>query len=270
MPGLFSFYSTQIQAGSKNNKWEVDLPIEMLQSARVSDMERTYDRFLRQLLVYWSIYKSKLDPSWTAITAYYVAYFGGQTLLSMVGRSGRRLSSSGLMPYGLYYMAESNSQYGNHSRVTVTKQGGDSHRFLWIRLQEMLSTVLTVPGNDTKTRGIISTFKKIIEGPPALSGSRNTLNYSIDIDPKNTKHWVSEFSACTDELALEQRALASFPNHEAQRYELVALMSASLSRALYEDYLERTNKPDLRPSVARRSLANQAQAGDLSPGIIWI
>lgn len=256
----------QIQQQSQR-VWRVDIPVDLLQTGRVADVERWYDRFHRQFLAYWNLHSAQIDPPWTAVTGYYCAFFGAQTLLGMLGMGARSFPQLGVLPDGLYRLTETPSPYANHARVELRKQGGGSHRALWTQLVGILDALLAIPGNDQGTDLALRSLRQISLGPPALAATRNRINYSIDFSPATVGRWKSEFKQCTSVDELEHRLQHIAPSHDAHRFEFVALTTGYLVRALYDDYVARGKSLDLRPRKQRRAVA--AAAGPDHPASAW-
>jgi hypothetical protein len=265
MPTLLSIYEAGMRKVSKR-QWEVDVPVDALQAARVSDVERTYDRLVRQLLSYRALYKSQIDSGWTAVTGYYAAFFAAQTLLSLLGMSARNVTHLPSVKPALYYLAEGPSQYPNQALLTLHGQAQGSHRFLWVQFGRAIDDAIQIPGNDAATLGVLSSVRQLVNGPPSITQSRNLINYSVDLKPTHLGLWASEFAACDSEGKLESRVMATSPVHEGQRFELVALSAASLVRALYADYLGRVPRADRRPAQGRqRAVEAAGQNGESAP-----
>jgi hypothetical protein len=238
-----------------------------LQIGRVSDVERWYSRFMDQFIAYWHMHDAALEPAWTAVTGYYCAFYGAQTLLTMLGLGARGLPALGSLPAGLYRLSEAPSIYADHVLLVLDQQGTGSHRALWTQLLDVLNGLISLPGNDAKAILILQSLRQLTLGPPALAGVRNRINYSVDFEPSDFGAWRTELAACDSVAELEHRLQVTVPTHDAQRFELVALAAASLSRALYSDYLGRGKSLDLRPSLRRR--ATLSGADSRHPARLW-
>ncbi|HSH59432.1 MAG TPA: hypothetical protein VK988_07285 [Acidimicrobiales bacterium] len=260
------FVASQICQVS-NKRWQLDIAADLVQTGRVSDVERWYTRFLDQFITYWRLRSSAVDPGWTAVTAYYCAFFGAQTFLSMLGLGARTMPALGLLPSGLYQISEAASPYSGHVRLNLHRRASGAHRALWRQLSVVLDTLISLPGNDLTATHVLQSWRQIIIGPPGLSEMRNEVNYSIEFSPREFGAWSTEFSACHSVTQLERRLEVTVPSHPAQRFELVALGAASLSMALYDDYLDRGTRLDLRPSLQRREKISRA--GEEHPARSW-
>ncbi len=256
----------QIQQVS-TKRWELDIPAQFIQKGRVSDVERWYSRFLSHFMAYWQLHSAVVEPAWTAVTGYYCAFYGTQTLLAMLGLGARTLPPVGVLPGGLYRLSEADSLYADHVVIQFQQQRAGSHKALWTQFAEVLSQLVFLPANDSRTTLILQSLRQLAIGPPALAAVRNQINYSIDFAPADLGAWPSELIACRSVPELERRLQVTVPSHPAQRFELVALGAASLSRALYDDYLRRGRSLDLRPNLSRR--ARLSRAGDEHPAWFW-
>lgn len=243
------------------------MPVDLVQIGRISDVERWYSRFLSQFVAYWNLHSAKVDPAWTAVTGYYCAFYGTQTLLSMLGRGARSLPAFGGIPAALYRLTESSSTYADHVVIQMQKQGGGSHGALWSQLVAVLDELVRLPGNDSKTLLTLQSLRQVAVGPPSMAQLRNEINYSIDFSPADLGAWPSELLACDSVGALERRLQVTVPSHRAQRFELVALAVASVSRSLYRDYLARGKSLDLRPDLMRRKVLSDADPSH--PASLW-
>lgn len=248
-------------------RWEVDLPIDAVQIARISDVERWYSRFLRQFVTYWSIHSTRVDPSWTAVTGYYCAFYGTQTLMTMLGLGARSLPALGQLPAGLYRLTERPSIYTNHAVIGLHQQGTGSHKALWSQFVDVIDRLRGLPGNDAAATFALASLRQLATGPPSLAAVRNEINYSIDFAIDELGAWRSELELCTSVGELERRVASHTPTNRAHRFELIALATASFARALYEDYIERGKSLDLRPGSRRRTLL--AAHGDDHPANRW-
>lgn len=246
--GLFQAQIRQTSA----TQWELDLPLQIVQKGRISDVERWYDRFTRQVLAYWNLHSARLDPPWTAVTGYYSAFFGAQTLMGMLGLAARTFPNLGSLPRGFYRLSEAPSLYAGNVLLQFRKQGGGSHRTLWTQLTGVLDTLAAIPGNDAGTLLTINSLRDLVLGPPSLAATRNQINYSLDFSLDELGAWRSEWPACTTAVDLERRLQSTVPAHPAQRFELVSFATGALAISLYEDYISRGISLDLRPRARRR------------------
>ncbi len=248
---VLQLYEAQIAAVS-SHRYEVDIDASSLQCGRLSDVELWYSRFQRQFIVYWDLHRSQRDPAWTAVTGYYSAFHGAQTLLSMLGEGARSLPAMANLHQGLYRLTSSLSQYPDRIVLELKVQGGGgSHRALWTQLESLLNRLASVPTGDSGSILTIKSLAAVVIGPPSLEKVRNEINYSIDYSAQDMGSWRSEIAAVSSADDLEERLQKTSPVHRAQRFELIALSMASLCRALYSDYLDGSNSPDLRPSRGR-------------------
>lgn len=251
MATALSVYQSQV-VNCGHGKWEVELPISVLQQARLSDVERWYLRFERQLVMYRQVYSSRVDPAWTAVTGYYCAFFGAQTLLSLLGMGGRGFSGPPGSLRGLYSLGERSSSYSDRAILELRQVGRNSHKYVWDRLASVTGTLKSVPGNSQAALLCLDAIRQLIVGPPRLSDVRNDINYSIDRDLDEPARWRSAFDLCTSVSELERHLQTSMWSAAPQRFELISLVAASFTLALYTDYLEWGTARDLRPSLQRR------------------
>ena len=244
-------YESQIVAVS-NRAFEVEIDANVLQCGRVSDAELWYSRFQRQFIVYSDLHQTQRDPGWTAVTGYYTAFHGAQTLLSLVGEGARSLPPLGTLGRGLYRLSSGISQYPNQILLQLQSQhGGGSHRALWTQLQHLLDRLAQVPTPDSGSVLTLRSLIATVTTPVSLEKIRNEINYSVDYSSSDLGHWRSELAAVESGRELEQRLQRTSPVHRAQRFELVALSMASLCREIYRDYLDGSPSPDRRPSETR-------------------
>lgn len=252
-------YASQIVPVSRN-RFEVEVPDSIIESAWLKDWEASYDIAWQQYQTYVYAVRAARNPAWIAVTGYYAAFFSVRAFMFSIGVGHRSLPKTISMRGGLYEITLSSVKpaVGSSTLICVPQGGGGSHKAMWRGLDLEIALLTQIGGLDKRSVDILSSVRSLIMGPPHVSSYRNAVNYSLEIAERPVTAWTTELRRITDSLELElaiSRTLNGRPEH---RIELLMLATLAWNRDLYRDYLGRATRPDLRRGrVRKKSISSE-------------
>lgn len=271
LPFVLDTYRGLIRQPSSRT-WEVDVDEQVAQSMFASDQERTLDRVALQLATYCKVLTLGVDPTWTAITGYYAAFFAANALLLGSGEVTYSLAPVGPVPSGMYRVVGTYiGGYPPKITIKLASLGGGSHRATWSSLARLVAEIARLGGLDSRSQTILLTLQALVSKPTQLSDFRNTINYSLDQGAFARLRWQSEVVDVADAESLEERLLQVSAVRDEVRVELVCLCCSSLLAALYSAYSKRTVRVDKRLALRRRQNLTAGQMPEFAANLgAWL
>lgn len=202
---LFDLFNNQVAVIATNSKFHLDLPEASLQAGWVGDWESAYDIAVRQVGVYASLVTAEADPTWSAVTGYYAAFFAARALLTALGRSSCQVQSQGVLPTGLMSLQRlpTSTSVGTVT-VELSKTGsGSSHRKGWTALTSIIRPLFALRGLDTRTLLALRELVTLIDRPTSVSTYRNSVNYSLDVAASPVQPWTTLLEQVEDDADLQ-------------------------------------------------------------------
>jgi hypothetical protein len=226
---------------------EADLPEEALQIALGTEAEAAADRFTRQLATYDSLSGNGKDPLWTAVTAYYAAFFVANSLMLACGGGFVNINPSvvsAAKSRGIYSVRVRPASGAAQLNLVLNEVDKSSHQATWRELRRLVDFLSHVAGNGPREAHAFTALSALIARPAWLSHARNQINYDFALDPFQASLWPRELPHLLDEEAVQQRVLTILAPRAEQRFELVIASCASLLSGLFRGFARRGGKMD--------------------------